>query len=74
MRVPAALMGRAMSIFMFIFLGLAPLSAVGVGWLLRWVALPQLFLGGGIVLVALAGSAWLFTPMRHVALAPLTVP
>jgi hypothetical protein len=74
LRVPAALMGRAMSIFMFIFLGLAPLSAVGAGWLLRWVALPQLFLGGGVVLVFLAASAWLFTPMRHIALAPLIVP
>lgn len=73
-RVPPALMGLAMSIFMFIFLGLAPLSAVGAGWLLRSIAVPQLFLGGGIVLAALAASAWLFTPMRHIALAPLTVP
>jgi hypothetical protein len=73
-RVPAALMGRAMSIFMFIFMGLAPLSAAGAGWLLRWVELAQLFFGGGLVLVTLAALAWLLTPMRHIPLAPLTVP
>jgi hypothetical protein len=73
-RVPVALMGRAMSIFMFIFMGLAPLSAAGAGWLLRWVALPHLFLGGGLVLVTLAALAWLLTPMRHIPLAPLRAP
>ncbi|WP_332878398.1 MFS transporter [Massilia sp. S19_KUP03_FR1] len=73
-RVPAALMGRAMSIFMFIFMGLAPLSAAGAGWLLRFVSLPQLFLGGGLVLLTLAALAWLLTPMRHIPLAPLTAP
>ena len=66
-RVPPAMMGRAMSIFMFIFMGLAPLSAVGAGALLTWIALPTLFLGGGLLLVALAAAAWLYTPMRHIA-------
>lgn len=43
----------------------APLSAVGAGWLLTWMALPDLFLAGGVLLMAMAASAWLFTPMRH---------
>jgi len=60
-RVAPAMMGRAMSLFMFIFVGLAPLSAAATGALLRWVALPDLFAGAGgllvlIVLLALVGS------------------
>jgi MFS family permease len=60
-RVAPAMMGRAMSLFMFIFVGLAPLSAAATGALLRWVALPDLFAGAGgllvlIVLLAFAGS------------------
>jgi hypothetical protein len=73
-RVPPALMGRAMSMFMFIFMGLAPLSAAGAGWLLTRVGLPQVFLGGGLVLVALAASAWCMTTMRHIAYSPQTRP
>jgi len=65
-RVPAPMMGRAMSIFMFIFMGLAPLSALGAGWLLSWISAPRLFLAGGLGLAALATAAYLFTPMRHI--------
>ncbi|WP_308600601.1 hypothetical protein [Massilia sp. Dwa41.01b] len=65
-RVPAHMMGRAMSIFMFIFMGLAPLSAAGAGWLLTHITLAQLFLGGGAVLVGLSALAWLFTPIRRI--------
>lgn len=65
-RVPAHMMGRAMSIFMFIFMGLAPLSAAGTGWLLTMISLPQLFMGGGAILVVLAAFAWLLTPIRDI--------
>ncbi len=65
-RVPVHMMGRAMSIFMFIFMGLAPLSAAGTGWLLSVVSLPMLFLGGGAMLVAVAACAWLLTPIRAI--------
>ena len=65
-RVPVHMMGRAMSIFMFIFMGLAPLSAAGTGWLLTLVSLPVLFLGGGAMLVAVAACAWLLTPIRAI--------
>jgi MFS family permease len=65
-RVPAQMMGRAMSIFMFIFMGLAPLSAAGAGWLLTKVTLSQLFAGGGIILVVFAALAYLLTPIRGI--------
>ncbi len=68
-RVPPHMMGRTMSIFMFIFMGLAPLSAALTGWLLQSITLAQLFAGGGAVLIALAALAWLFTPMRNFAAA-----
>ncbi|MBA5686912.1 MFS transporter [Rugamonas apoptosis] len=74
-RVPPHMMGRTMSIFMFIFMGLAPLSAAATGWLLQSITLAQLFAGGGATLIALATLAWLFTPMRAIrasATAPTT--
>ncbi|MFP2904137.1 MFS transporter [Pyxidicoccus sp. 3LFB2] len=73
-RVPPAMLGRAMSIFMFIFMGLAPLSAAATGWVMRGVALRQVFIvsGGGLVaavLVALATSR-----IRHISDAPTPTP
>ena len=66
-RVPRHMMGRAMSIFMFIFMGLAPLSAAAAGWLLTRFTLTQMFAGGGVLLVLFALGAALFTPMLHIA-------
>jgi MFS family permease len=68
-RVPPHMMGRTMSIFMFIFMGLAPLSASLTGWLLQSITLAQLFAGGGAMLIALASLAWLCTPMRGIGAA-----
>jgi drug/metabolite transporter superfamily protein YnfA len=65
-RVPPQMMGRAMSIFMFIFMGLAPLSAAATGWLLTLISLSQMFVGGGIILVTFAALAYLFTPIRSI--------
>lgn len=65
-RVPQHMMGRAMSIFMFIFMGLAPLSAAATGWILTVITLTQLFACGGAVLIVMAALAYLFTPMRHI--------
>lgn len=69
-RVPAHMLGRAMSIFLFIFMGLAPLSAAVTGWLLQHMSLATLFAACGGILVACATLAWLWTPMRTVALEP----
>jgi MFS family permease len=69
-RVPPSMMGRAMSIFMFIFMGLAPLSAGAAGWLLTMIPLSQLFAGGGMILVLCAALAYVFTPMRRITSNP----
>lgn len=69
-RVPPRMLGRAMSIFLFIFMGLAPLSAAATGWLLKSISLATLFSACGAILVACAVLAWLWTPMRTVALEP----
>ena len=69
-RVAPAMMGRAMSLFMFIFLGLAPLSSAVTGWLMRGIALPQLFLGSGACLLAIVALALAVPRMRQVSDAP----
>lgn len=63
-RVPRELLGRTMSLFMFIFMGLAPLAAALAGWIASRVALSVLFGGAGLCLAGCALLAWLFTPMR----------
>jgi MFS family permease len=65
-RVPPQMMGRTMSIFMFILMGLAPLSAAVTGWVLQRISLERLFSSCGIVLLVCAAGAFLFTPMRRV--------
>jgi len=69
-RTPPALMGRVMSMFMFIFMGLAPLSGAFTGWLMRSITLPQLFMGCGGLLVCVALGAMLASPVRHVTDGP----
>lgn len=65
-RTPPALMGRVMSMFMFIFLGLAPLSGAVTGWMLRSITLTQLFVGSGGLLVSIALLALVASPVRQV--------
>ena len=69
-RVPRAMLGRAMSIFMFIFMGLAPLTAAITGALLQLMSLTQLFVAAGAFLVVAATLAYTFTPIRTIAEAP----
>lgn len=71
-RVPMAMLGRTMSIFMFIFMGLAPLSALSTGWLMHYVSLTWLFAGSGCFLLGVAALAFIFTPMRHMNDTPAT--
>ncbi len=66
-RVPRPMLGRAMSIFMFIFMGVAPLAAAGTGWLLQWASLTELFIGAGSFVLLAVALAWLFTPMARVS-------
>ncbi|WP_300759509.1 MFS transporter [Janthinobacterium sp.] len=60
-RVLPAMLGRAMALFMAIFLGLAPLSATVTGWLMRYLSVGELFCAGGALLLAAAIAAALFT-------------
>ncbi len=69
-RVPPALIGRAMSLFMFIFMGLAPISAAVTGWLMKSFTLTQLFAASGGTLVVLVALAFVLTPLRQVTDAP----
>jgi MFS family permease len=66
-RVPKALLGRAMSLFMFIFMGLAPMSAAVTGWVMKGVTLGQLFAGCGGALVVLAALAFIGSQLREVS-------
>jgi len=63
-RVPPGLVGRTTSLFMFIFMGLVPVSAAVAGWLLRVVSLQTLFIGAGALLISVAVLAWVVTPIR----------
>jgi len=56
-RVPQAMLGRAMSLFMFIFMGVAPLSAAVTGWAMRGLTLEQLFAGSGAILLLIVLAA-----------------
>jgi len=64
-RVPPAMMGRTMSLFMFIFMGLVPLASAATGWVMRGITLAQLFAGCGLALVVLAALAFVGSPMRR---------
>jgi len=70
-RVARSMLGRMMSIFMFIFMGLAPLAAALAGWLASRLSLQVLFGGAGACLAGAALLAWLFTPLRSLTDAPL---
>jgi hypothetical protein len=63
-RVPREMLGRTMSIFMFILMGLAPLAASLTGLAMQHLTLAQLFTGAGLFLVAGALFAFVLTPMR----------
>jgi MFS family permease len=53
-RVAPEMMGRTMSVLMFTFMGLGPLSAAIAGSLLKVISLPVLFAGAGVSLTMIA--------------------
>ena len=65
-RVTPAMLGRAMALFMGIFLGLAPLSAAATGALLRHLTVGELFCAGGAMLLAAAVAAVLWTDIPRI--------
>jgi hypothetical protein len=69
-RVPPALLGRTMSLFLFIFLGLAPLASAAAGTALRFMTPAGLFAASGALLLAIAALGAVFTPIRRITDAP----
>lgn len=53
-RVAPEMMGRTMSVLMFTFMGLGPISAALAGSLLNVISLTTLFAGAGLLLTAIA--------------------
>jgi MFS family permease len=66
-RAAPHMLGRMMGLFMFIFMGVAPLTAAAAGWLASLVSLSSLFVGAGLGLSVAALGAWLFTPMARLS-------
>ncbi len=68
-RVAPEMMGRTMSVLMFTFVGLGPLSAALAGSLLRVIPLPALFAGAGLLLTAIAMSCMGSPALRSIGAA-----
>jgi MFS family permease len=66
-RVPQEMMGRTMSILMFVFMGLGPLSAAVAGALLKVVSLTTLFGIAGLALTVIALSCLGSPRMREIS-------
>ncbi len=68
-RVAPEMMGRTMSVLMFTFMGLGPLSAAIAGSLLKVISLPALFTGAGLLLTAIALSCMSSPALRSIGAA-----
>jgi MFS family permease len=66
-QVAPAMLGRTMGLFMFIFMGIAPMSAALTGWIMRSVPIAQLFIVSGALLVVIAGLTFALSAMRSVS-------
>jgi hypothetical protein len=65
-RIPPAMLGRAMALFMFIVMGLAPIASAAAGAALRWVSVTELFTLAGACLWAVVAIGGLFTSIRRI--------
>ncbi|WP_262689408.1 MFS transporter [Kordiimonas aestuarii] len=65
-RTPPAQMGRVMSFFMFIVMGMAPVSASAAGWVLSQMDIVTFFIACGILLSLTALVSLAVKPMREV--------
>ena len=64
-RLRADMLGRGMALLMFLFMGLAPLSAGASGWIVGAVGLGTIFVGVGVAMLSLVLVGFLATPIRH---------
>lgn len=62
-----AMLGRVMSILMFIFMGVAPIAAAITGWIMRTIAPAQFFMGSGLLLVSIVAIAFATSHMRFIS-------
>ena len=67
-RVAPEMMGRTMSVLMFVFMGLGPISAAGAGALLKVISLPTLFTIAGLALSGIALLAMSSRGMREIGM------
>ncbi|WP_431051718.1 MFS transporter [Roseateles sp. L2-2] len=65
-RVPPRMLGRAMSVLLFLIMGLAPLSSALAGYLLRIVPSPVMFAACGLTMMAVATIGAIALPMRRI--------
>lgn len=72
-RVAPEMMGRTMSVLMFTFMGLGPLSAALAGVLLKLISLPALFVGAGLLLSVMAVSCMRSRALRSIGAARVEV-
>jgi len=68
-RVAPEMMGRTMSVLMFTFMGLGPLSAAIAGSLLKVISLATLFTAAGLTLTAIALSCMTSAALRSIGAA-----
>ncbi|MBB6252348.1 MFS transporter [Nitrospirillum iridis] len=73
-RIPPAMLGRGMSLFMFIVMSLAPLSAALCGGLMRYVPPQAMFLGCGLALWMVVAVGLTSKSLRDIALPSRTPP
>lgn len=64
-RIRADMLGRGMSLLMFLLLGLAPVSAALSGWLVGVVGLGSIFAGVGMAMISVVLFGYIGTPLRH---------
>lgn len=65
-RVAPEMLGRAMSLFMFIVVGITPISAAIAGVLMRQITPNAVFMGSGVLLIAIVLVTLLMSSMRSV--------
>lgn len=64
-RISLDMLGRGMALLMFLFMGLAPVSAALSGWLVGIVGLGAIFAGAGVAMLVVVLFGYVATPIRH---------
>ncbi|WMW79636.1 MFS transporter [Undibacterium cyanobacteriorum] len=64
-RVAPNMLGRTMSVFMFIFMGIGPISAAITGYVMQHFSLSQLFGASSVLLLVIVIIAIIVTPLKQ---------